>query len=106
MSMLFFKVLLNYFWSSWSTGLSSLLVLLLIILNPSASDFSPLKFFPFMSLTAGHLSTPFWCFAVPGSSSHPPVHNPLCAHQTERASAGHREGEMRIDLDLQMQFSL
>lgn len=54
--------------------------------------FSPLMHFAFMSLTAAHPSTPFWCFVVPESSSHLPVHNPLCAHQRERASVGHTGG--------------
>lgn len=39
-----------------------------------------------MFWTVAHLSTPFWCFAVLESSSHPPVHNLLCAHRTEMAS--------------------
>lgn len=43
----------------------------------------------------GHPSTPFWCFVAPESSSHPPVRSPLCAHQTEKASARHREEEIR-----------
>ncbi len=53
------------------------------------------QYFPLMFLTGEHPSTPFWCFAVPESSSHPPAHSPLCVHRTEKASAGHREGEMR-----------
>lgn len=72
--------------------MSSLLVLMLVFLKPSVPDFS--RIFPSMFSTAVHLSTPFWCFAVPESSSHPPARNPLCAHQTERASARHGEGEM------------
>lgn len=43
-----------------------------------------------MFLTAGHLSTPFWYFAVLASSSHPPAHNLLCTHQIGMASVRHR----------------
>lgn len=61
-------------------------------------------FVPFMSLTAGHQSTPFWCFAVPESSSHPPAHNPLCTHHTVRASAGRREGETKKVICYQSEY--
>lgn len=51
-----------------------------------------------MFLTAEHLSTPFWCFAVLESSSHPPVRNLLCDHQTEMASVwrGKHKDEITI----------
>lgn len=46
------------------------------------------------SSTGERLSTPFWCFEAPASSSHPPARNPLCTHRTGMASARHREGEI------------
>lgn len=82
MSILFFTVLIQSFWSS--SFVSFLLVLLLIKCS--------WQYFPFMFWTAGRLSTPFWCFAVPESFSHQPAHNPLCAHQTERASSAQEKG--------------
>lgn len=70
--------------------MSSLLVLLLVFLKPNVPSLFPLHIFIFMFLTAGHPSTPFWCFAVLESSSHPPARNLLCAHRTEMASARRR----------------
>lgn len=52
--------------------------------------------FLFMFWTAGHLSTPFWCFAALESSSHPLAHNLLCAHRTEMASV-HTGKEREVD---------
>lgn len=72
---------------------------MLVFLKSSVPDIF-IVYFPFMFLTAAHLSTPFWCFAAPESSSHPPAHNPLCAHQTEMASGRQRETDRWGDCDV------
>lgn len=42
--------------------------------------------------TGERLSTPFWCFEAPASSSHPPARNPLCTHRTGKASSAQEKG--------------
>lgn len=64
---------------------------MLAYMKPSVPEYFHWVIFPFMFLTAEHLSTPFWCFAVPVFSSHPPSRNPLYAHQTGRASTRHKK---------------
>lgn len=59
----------------------------------------------FMSLTAEHLSTPFWCFEGPESSSRPPARSPLCSRQTETASAPHERKRRRPQWKLLLSIS-